>query len=86
MMKKMILALLVSLSSVSASQAASDGIAWDKFPVERVTDLAALQSGAKLFVNHCLNCHSAGYMRYNRMRDIGLSEELRQLKAEEKKK
>ena len=75
MMKKLILALWVSLSLATAAQAASDGIAWDKFPVERVTDLAALQSGAKLFVNHCLNCHSAGYMRYNRMRDIGLSEE-----------
>jgi ubiquinol-cytochrome c reductase cytochrome c1 subunit len=35
---------------------------------------ASLQHGAKLFVNHCLNCHSAAYMRYNRMRDIGLSE------------
>ena len=51
--------------------------AWrsDKFPAERVTDLAALQNGAKLFVNYCLNCHSASYMRYNRMRDIGLTDE-----------
>ena len=40
-----------------------------------MTDLAALQNGAKLFVNYCLNCHSAAYMRYNRLRDIGLTEE-----------
>jgi len=27
-----------------------------------------------VFVNYCLNCHSANYMRYNRMTDIGLTE------------
>jgi ubiquinol-cytochrome c reductase cytochrome c1 subunit len=37
--------------------------------------LASLQNGAKLFVNYCLNCHSAVAMRYNRLRDLGLSEE-----------
>jgi ubiquinol-cytochrome c reductase cytochrome c1 subunit len=37
-------------------------------------DLASLQNGAKLFVNYCLNCHSAGYMRYNRLQDLGLTE------------
>jgi ubiquinol-cytochrome c reductase cytochrome c1 subunit len=41
--------------------------------------MAALQNGAKLFVNYCLNCHAAEYMRYNRLRDIGLTEE--QIKA-----
>jgi ubiquinol-cytochrome c reductase cytochrome c1 subunit len=34
----------------------------------------SLQRGAKTFVNYCLNCHSANYMRYNRLLDIGLSE------------
>jgi len=38
-------------------------------------DIASLQNGAKLFVNYCLNCHSAGYMRYNRLRDLGLTEQ-----------
>ena len=41
----------------------------------RTTDLAALQNGAKLFVNYCLNCHSASAMRYNRLRDIGLTQD-----------
>lgn len=48
------------------------------FPLEQAperTDLSSLQNGAKLFVNHCLNCHSASSMRYNRLRDIGLTEE-----------
>ena len=34
-----------------------------------------LQNGAKLFVNYCLNCHSAAFMRYNRLQDIGLTEQ-----------
>lgn len=46
----------------------------DKAP-DRTTDMAALQNGAKLFVNYCLNCHSASAMRYNRLRDIGLTED-----------
>jgi ubiquinol-cytochrome c reductase cytochrome c1 subunit len=37
--------------------------------------LSSLQNGAKLFVNYCLNCHSASSMRYNRLKDLGLSEE-----------
>jgi len=74
-MKKIILWLLLSLSASIPAHAASDGIAWDRFPTERLNDLAALQHGAKLFSNYCLNCHAAAYMRFNRMRDIGLNEE-----------
>jgi ubiquinol-cytochrome c reductase cytochrome c1 subunit len=75
-MKKFILSMLAALAFTGAAHAASGGgVAWDKFPKERVTDLAALQNGAKLFANYCLNCHAAAFMRYNRMRDIGLTEE-----------
>lgn len=77
-MKKLIYSLLASLmllAGAPAARAAEGGIAWDKFPVSRVTDIAALQNGAKLFVNYCLNCHSAAFMRYNRLRDIGLTEQ-----------
>jgi ubiquinol-cytochrome c reductase cytochrome c1 subunit len=52
---------------------ASEGPRLQTAPVNS-HDLASLQNGAKLFVNYCLNCHSAGYMRYNRLRDLGLSE------------
>ncbi len=38
------------------------------------SDQASLQRGARTFVNNCLNCHSANYMRYNRLQDIGLTE------------
>lgn len=73
-MKKIILSLALALGVVSGVQAAGDGIAWDKAP-NKTNDLAALQNGAKIFVNHCLNCHSAAFMRYNRLQDIGLTEQ-----------
>lgn len=47
----------------------------DKAPVD-LNDQASLQRGAKTFINYCLNCHSANYMRYNRLKDIGLSDNL----------
>jgi ubiquinol-cytochrome c reductase cytochrome c1 subunit len=46
----------------------------DKAPVSM--EPAALQHGAKLFVNYCMNCHSASYVRYNRLQDIGLGEQM----------
>jgi ubiquinol-cytochrome c reductase cytochrome c1 subunit len=73
-MKKIILALLMGLSVAISSHAASSGIAWDKAP-DKTNDLEALQSGAKTFVNYCLNCHAAAFMRYNRLKDIGLTEQ-----------
>lgn len=73
-MKKLIALLLVALGLSGVAQASGDGIEWDKFPKEKMNDMAALQHGAQLFVNYCLNCHSAAYMRYNRLRDIGLTE------------
>jgi ubiquinol-cytochrome c reductase cytochrome c1 subunit len=78
-MKKLILCFAVPLLALcltaGGARAAEGGVAWDKFPMQRVTDLAALQHGAKLFTNYCLNCHAAAYVRYNRMRDIGLTED-----------
>jgi ubiquinol-cytochrome c reductase cytochrome c1 subunit len=71
--KHIALGLLASLAFISGAQAAATGIAWDKAP-NRTNDLPALQNGAKLFVNYCLNCHSAAFMRYNRLTEIGLTE------------
>ncbi|MQY52095.1 cytochrome c1 [Rhodocyclus tenuis] len=38
-------------------------------------DPAALQNGAKIFVNYCLTCHGASQLRYNRLTELGLTEE-----------
>ncbi len=77
-MKKTLSSLLLSLGlafgMAGAAHAAGGGIAWDKAP-NKTNDLPALQEGAKLFVNYCLNCHSAAFMRYNRLKDIGLTEQ-----------
>ena len=75
LMKRFVASVLVALSFCGAASAQEGGPAWDKFPTERLTDQAALQHGAKLFVNYCLNCHQASYMRYNRLHDIGLTDD-----------
>jgi ubiquinol-cytochrome c reductase cytochrome c1 subunit len=59
----------------TAPALAVEGPTWDHFPAERATELAALQNGAKLFANYCLTCHAAAYMRYNRMQDLGLTDD-----------
>jgi ubiquinol-cytochrome c reductase cytochrome c1 subunit len=73
-MKKILASLLMALGLAMTAQANTGGIAWDKAP-NKTNDLAALQNGAKVFVNYCLNCHSAAFMRYNRLKDIGLTEQ-----------
>ena len=50
---------------------AEEGGSYDAAP-DLANDQVALQHGAKLFINYCLNCHSAASMRYNRLRDLGL--------------
>ena len=75
LLHSLLCSLLVSMAVLAPAHASSEGIIWDKFDTKRLTDLAALQNGAKLFANYCMNCHAAAYMRYNRLRDIGLSEE-----------
>lgn len=70
-MKKLLSALLFAPLLALAS---GPELHLDKAPVS--TDPAALQNGAKIFVNYCLNCHGASYMRYNRLQEIGLSEQM----------
>jgi ubiquinol-cytochrome c reductase cytochrome c1 subunit len=74
-MKKLLFALLCAplLASVQVLAAGAE-LHLDKAP-DRARDTAALQNGAKVFVNYCLNCHSASYFRYNKLKDIGLTEQ-----------
>ena len=73
-MKKIILALIAAFGLVAGAQASEGGLAWDKAP-NTTNDIGSLQNGAKLFVNYCLNCHSAAFMRFNRLKDIGLTDQ-----------
>ena len=69
-MKKFLIALLFA----PLTALASGGAHLDKWP-GAVSDKAALQNGAKLFVNYCLNCHGASHLRYKNLTDLGLTEQ-----------
>ena len=69
-MKKLLAILLLAPGLAIASSA---GLTLDRAPVN-LNDKLSLQRGAQIFVNHCLNCHSASAMRYSKLTDIGLNE------------
>jgi len=67
--------VLVIAALPAAALAASEG-----YPIQEaktdVSSLASLQRGARNFVNYCLGCHSAKYMRYSQVaEDLALTEE-----------
>lgn len=64
---------VATLTAPIAVQAAGAALQLDKAPLR--FDNASLQNGAKLFVNYCLNCHGASSLRYNRLTQIGLTEQ-----------
>lgn len=65
--------LLAFLLLPFSAFAAEGGYRLDRSPHDP-RDLVSLQAGAKVFVNYCLGCHGAQYMRYNRLTDLGLEE------------
>jgi ubiquinol-cytochrome c reductase cytochrome c1 subunit len=64
--------ILILLLIQSSFIFASEDIHLEKVPIN-LSDQPSLQKGARTFINYCLNCHSAKYMRYNKLLDIGLS-------------
>jgi len=74
MIKKALGALALALCISSPAVAFMDDYPTEKAP-NLINDMGALQNGAKQFVNYCLNCHSASAMMYNKLTDIGLTEE-----------
>jgi len=70
-MKKL---LAIFLLAVPALAFAQHGAQLERAPID-LHDKASLQRGAAIFVNHCLNCHSASAMRYARLADLGLTEQ-----------
>ncbi|PTN08870.1 cytochrome c1 [Nitrosomonas aestuarii] len=73
-MNKIKIFLLVLFMAPMSLFAAEPGMPLDAAPID-TTDNEALQRGAESFVNYCLTCHGASFMRYNRHRDIGLDSE-----------
>ena len=73
-MRTKLLSLLAALAPVAAFAAGGEAHL-DHANVD-VSNKASLQRGAANFVNYCLGCHSAQYVRYNRMAaDIGITEQ-----------
>jgi ubiquinol-cytochrome c reductase cytochrome c1 subunit len=66
-------ALLVGGFAGAALGSGGADIRMEPSPINRLS-LESQQRGARTFVNYCLNCHSARYMRYNRLADLGLTE------------
>jgi len=67
------LLLLLALAAPLAF-AEEESVRLDAAPIDP-RDVASLQAGARTFVNYCLNCHSAGVMRYSKLLEIGLTEQ-----------
>lgn len=71
-MRQLILVVSLLLPSMVL---ASGGAALQKADTD-ICDTASLQAGAKLFVNYCMGCHSANYIRFQRIgKDLELSDE-----------
>ena len=70
---KRLLALTLLLLAPALAWAAGAKTPLERAPIN-IHDRLSLQRGAQLFVNHCLNCHSAAAMRYGRLTEIGLTE------------
>lgn len=66
------LALLMLIPAMAIASGA--GVHLDKAPVD-LNDKVSLQRGAKFFISNCLACHGASSMRYNRLKDIEMTEE-----------
>ncbi len=73
-MKKLKTFIAALLFAPAIALAAGADVKLDRAPIDE-SDQASLQRGARHFVNYCLNCHSANYMRFNRLKDIGLTDQ-----------
>lgn len=75
-MKKLLILLVLAVLPAGAFAGSEHGPKLDPVNID-LSDKASLQRGARIFVNYCLSCHSASYMRYNRMgHDLRISDEL----------
>ena len=71
---KLLMSVLICMLTSSAI-AAGGKVPLDSAQVN-LDSKQSLQNGAKLFINYCMGCHSAKYMRYDRLRkDLGLTKE-----------
>jgi ubiquinol-cytochrome c reductase cytochrome c1 subunit len=71
---RILLALATLFAGSAVASEAPSGVI--KSARNDITNIASLQRGARNFVNYCMGCHSARYVRYSRLgADLGLSEQ-----------
>ena len=74
-LRSLLAAPALALCLISSSGMANEeNLALDTAPIN-LKDQASLQRGAQHFVNYCMNCHNASFMRYSHLTQIGLTEE-----------
>jgi ubiquinol-cytochrome c reductase cytochrome c1 subunit len=69
--------LALSLTALLAAPllgfASEEGYRLDRSPHDP-RDIVSLQSGARTYMNYCMGCHGMQFMRYEGLKDIGLTE------------
>lgn len=74
-MRNAVIAFVLGAALVAPLAAQHEAGALDEAN-NNIANTASLQRGAKYFVNYCLGCHSAKYVRYNRLgQDLQLSDQ-----------
>ncbi|SDG89770.1 ubiquinol-cytochrome c reductase cytochrome c1 subunit [Propionivibrio dicarboxylicus] len=74
MKTRMLKSFLTAILLLPLAVFAAGGAHLDRAP-DVQGDQAALQNGARLFVNYCLNCHGMSFVRYKRLTELGLNEQ-----------
>ena len=67
---KKILLLLVAVPCLALG---AEGYRLDRSPHDP-HDLVSLQAGARTYMNYCLGCHGLQFMRYDALKELGLTE------------
>jgi ubiquinol-cytochrome c reductase cytochrome c1 subunit len=72
-LRSFVAAFAFTVAGALPAGAAGGAIKLDTAPVN-LNDQSSLQRGARNFVNYCLNCHNAQFIRYSALTQIGLTE------------
>jgi ubiquinol-cytochrome c reductase cytochrome c1 subunit len=73
-MKKLLIALGFALAPALALGAGGGEVELEQANID-LNNHASIQRGAKYFVNYCMGCHSAKYVRYKLFTEVGLTED-----------
>ena len=73
-MKRLLAILSLGLLPFGAFAAGGPAVELESANID-LSNEASIQRGAKMFVNYCMGCHSAEYVRYKQFTKVGLTED-----------